>query len=567
MAIFIPNLPEDFNSSYGEMKVYESFRVLDNNYTIFHSWSWIGTGKQILGEADFVVMHPQKGLLVIEVKSGGIEYKNGEWLQTNTRSGFTKRIDPFIQAKKSQFEIIERLRNKLSRYNTPMVCHCVWFTSIVVPDDALLPAEAPRELILDEKSLDIPNQAVDRAFDFWLNKIRFSTNLDSNQARDVKDVLCPYFHVVPRLKTTAADVEQFYIQLTNQQIALLNFLVEQNTAVIHGLAGTGKTVLAIEKAKTLAEQGKSVLFLCYNSFLKDFLRVNNSMPNVVFHNAHSLAYEIMGSYSVSIDEALNEFENYLEDVFEAEDWHYSNIIVDEGQDLDDRLLNRLYEFVKKKKGCFYVFYDKNQYIMKNQIPEWIDNAECRLVLHKNCRNTAEVFKTSCSILGLEDFSHSNDIHGEIPNAVFYDSEKSLSNIIEKFIKNALDGGLLKEDIVILSATSMVKTWVDKQSLFAGCQLSDTSKDDAILFTTIRKFKGLEAKAILLVDVSLSALTNPEVRRLVYVGCSRAKFILNIAIHEDIESHEIGDCLRQINPSRNVPKNKKGIGRLLNVKMQ
>ena len=75
------------------------------------------------------------------------------------------------------------------------------------------------------------------------------------------------------------------------------------------------------------------------------------------------------------------------EVFDEQSWTYSNIIVDEGQDLDDRLLNRLYELVKLKNGCFYVFYDRNQYIMKNQLPQWIEDAECRLVLHKNCRNT------------------------------------------------------------------------------------------------------------------------------------------------------------------------------------
>lgn len=172
-------------------------------------------------------------------------------------------------------------------------------------------------------------------------------------------------------------------------------------------------MLAIEKAKMLAAQGESVLFLCYNSFLRDSLRENNTIPGVVFHNAHSLAYEIMGATDSKIDDVLAEFEEYLEVVFDKENWKYKNVIVDEGQDLDDRLLNRLYDLSKSKKGSFYVFYDKNQFIMKKRQPHWLEDAECRLVLSKNCRNTAEIFKTACSIIGKENLTL-NEIHGEVP---------------------------------------------------------------------------------------------------------------------------------------------------------
>lgn len=42
MATFIPEVkPEDFNNSYGEMKVYEALRSLGNQYTVFYSLSYI----------------------------------------------------------------------------------------------------------------------------------------------------------------------------------------------------------------------------------------------------------------------------------------------------------------------------------------------------------------------------------------------------------------------------------------------------------------------------------------------------------------------------------------------
>lgn len=566
MAVFIPSLPEDFNSSYGEEKVYISLRSLDNNYVVFHSFSWVGINKRTIGEADFVVMHRTKGIMVIEVKSGEIEYKDGTWYQTNMKTKFKKEINPFVQARRSQYEIKDRLLLKYRNYEIPMTCSAVWFTSMEIDQDVLLPLESPREIILDKTSLDFPKRDIDGIFNYWGKKY---SNVPLNQKKfhDMVSFLCPYFHAVPRLRTTIDEAEYFYIQLTNQQIVLLNFLEEQKTAVIHGLAGTGKTVLAVEKAKSLAEQGESVLFLCYNSFLRDDLRENNSIPNVVFHNAHSLAYEMIGDSGNAIDELLSEFEDYLETVFEAENWPYSNIIVDEGQDLNDRLLNRLYELVKEKKGCFYVFYDRNQYIMKNQLPEWIDNSECRLVLSKNCRNTAEIFKTSCSIIGVDESSRINDIHGDIPNAKFYKTENELNDLAKKFIRNLIVEGKLKpEEIVILTATSQEKTWLNTDNIFEGYKISLTPAKDSVLFTTIRKFKGLEAKAVLIIDISVRGLINSEDKRLIYVGSSRAKYFLELAFLEDVEGNEIGDFLRKLNEHRNVPKNKKGFGRLLSLKV-
>lgn len=168
-------------------------------------------------------------------------------------------------------------------------------------------------------------------------------------------------------------------------------------------------------------------------------------------------------------------------------------------------------------------------------------------------------------MGLESVTY-NEIHGEIPSAKFYTTEVEQEKIVNDFIKRVLGEGLDLSDIVILTAKTVETSWISLEKTYAGQTLSCNQEPGKILFTTIRKFKGLEAEAILIVDAQMSALTNPENRRLLYTGTSRAKNLLNIAMLEDINAGEYGDYLRNIAPGRNVPKNKKGLKRLLNVTM-
>ena len=169
MARFIPEIkPEYFNNSYGEKSVYEALRSLNDEYTVFYSLSWVGVdGNQSIGEADFVIFHPMKGIAVIEVKSGEIDFKDGIWTQINTRTQFSKQIDPFGQARKSQFDLFERLRNAKLGFKLPMFCYCAWFPSIALSNDLILPPESPRQIILDINSLTNPEKSINDMFDYW----------------------------------------------------------------------------------------------------------------------------------------------------------------------------------------------------------------------------------------------------------------------------------------------------------------------------------------------------------------------------------------------------------------
>ena len=86
------------------------------------------------------------------------------------------------------------------------------------------------------------------------------------------------------LESVAVDgAHMVFHKLLKEQSAVLNFLDEQRTAVINGAAGTGKTLVAVEKAKRHARRGEKVLFLCFNSQLKDYLSENFADENIEHH--------------------------------------------------------------------------------------------------------------------------------------------------------------------------------------------------------------------------------------------------------------------------------------------
>jgi hypothetical protein len=80
VAIFYPaNPPERSPSS--ELRVRDALRGLDDRWRIFHQVVWQSrrNGREADGEADFVLLHPSGGLLVLEVKGGRVGIEDGDW--------------------------------------------------------------------------------------------------------------------------------------------------------------------------------------------------------------------------------------------------------------------------------------------------------------------------------------------------------------------------------------------------------------------------------------------------------------------------------------------------------
>lgn len=183
--------------------------------------------------------------------------------------------------------------------------------------------------------------------------------------------------------------------------------------------------------------------------------------------------------------------------------------------------------------------------MMHKSTYWLDTyGDCRLVLYKNCRNTAEIARTiGTTVENIKKDVYINDLSGIIPKGSFYKMPKELIAVVSDFVTRMLQDKLKVEDIVILTIDSVKNSMLQNNMHIGSIPISTTPKKGHILFTSVRKFKGLEAKAILLIDIYVDKLDDELHKRLIYVGCSRASTYLQMAFYDNVEISEYENIIK------------------------
>ncbi|MDL2288101.1 NERD domain-containing protein [Oscillospiraceae bacterium OttesenSCG-928-F05] len=552
MAKMIPAHEDDFNNSFGERQVFAALRDgLPDDYTVFHSFRWnrrAESGRIEWGETDFTVFHPAQGFLVIEVKSGGIILEDGRWQyeRTDNHKRYPMK-DPLEQAGRTTYMIKRLAEEALSGGDYCWAEPVVWFPSI--SDRALvsaMPNTYHPEIVFMDWALDHAKQAVDNAYRFYDSARR--TRLSPESEKRVINALAPAFSAVPSLGALYAEQEHDFLRLTAEQNGLLDYLEEQPTAVIQGSAGTGKTLLAVEKARRLSEDGR-VLFLCFNRFLMEELRRKNQGTAIAFYNLPSLMVRETGFSGTPTDDDIT---SYLNQYDAVGNWDYKHIIVDEGQDFDDAHLGILSAIAQLAGGAFYVFYDKNQLVQRRELPEWVRSAECRLVLRRNCRNTHSIATTAGRPIDVAPVLWEKCPQGKTPSFHLAGGKDAVVMKLEALIATYLEAKIPMDQIVVLTAKTEERSLLSGTDRIGKWPLVRSRGETGLLFTTARKFKGLEAAAVIVVDVDATTFGTPEERNLFYVGASRAKDFLDIVADLDAEALQaLGDTLNGGTPIKNA----------------
>lgn len=236
----IPSVMESDNNSWGEKKVFEALKTnLSAEHTVSYSVRWNDRNEKdtvVWGECDFTVFHPQKGILVIEVKSGGIECVNDHWTYIRTDNGERHDMkNPMKQAERSEYRFKD-LRDDVLGIDQKNQDYClvesaVWFPSVSRRDEiGDMPMEFKPELLLLEDALDKTEEYIDKIYEFYHG--RTHTKLSAQHADDLIRAFATHYRAMPSLRSKREEQEDMFDRLTQEQNALLTYLVEQRVAAI-----------------------------------------------------------------------------------------------------------------------------------------------------------------------------------------------------------------------------------------------------------------------------------------------------------------------------------------------
>ena len=117
--------------SPGEYKLYEMFKKFQDsqkkNWLVYHSLEITKHVRQKNGQADFVIVIPEKGVIVVEVKhSSEVKRENGIWylsgLEPSTKS-------PFTQARENSESLRRIVTKEMPSCRNILFTHLVIFTN------------------------------------------------------------------------------------------------------------------------------------------------------------------------------------------------------------------------------------------------------------------------------------------------------------------------------------------------------------------------------------------------------------------------------------------------------
>ena len=550
MAIMYPqHLPISVKSNAEKTLFLRLQESLPDDYTIIWSLSWIikrdtNYGGTRESEIDFVILHPQHGILVLEVKGGGIGYDStsGEWYSINNEGKHIIK-NPFEQAQTGMHVLKRHFTQSVPSLLLKSKCkNCTFGHGVVFPnvDDNSLSFRKlrPEEMILDRNK--IKAEAIENAIEL-LYKLQHNTYAKPLGADAIKEIIKIYadsWYVRPPLIDQFEQEEAQLEILTEEQFDVLRTLRMQNRVAIHGCAGSGKTFLAIEQARRLAMQGKRVLLTCFNRNLADWIQklvdkqahAETSLDNIDVYNVHRFSYKLCSQVGIKLSNDVYSFDTAysegLQKAVKLTDIRYDAIIVDEGQDFSDNFWKPLLALLKSEESSFYIFYDDNQSIY-NRNPRYPIPVDRHFSLPTNCRTTQSIHQAIMKYYN-GDAPRCKGPKGEEVKLIhtYQDHEQSeLANLVEDLTRR---NKIPLENIVVLTPASKQKSRF-KDGLLLGnhlrlsWQVESSSELNKLACCTVASFKGLERSVVILVELEKFGGLDPL--SLIYVAFSRAKLYL------------------------------------------
>jgi hypothetical protein len=521
-----------------EVAVYRKLASrLDDSWWAFYSRPWLGltsTGAEKDGECDFILAHPKLGVLCLEVKGGAVAWypETGQWTSRD-RDGITHNIkDPVEQARSSKHELLKKLKQTSALRNR-------WITArhgVVLPGSV----NPGRDLGMDRPlRLFCFADVYERDFGKWIagrlqddegEERRVELGQDGLEA--LRLLLARPFQLKMSLGPLIRAEDRDIAFLTQQQFHLLDAIGGLPRVLIQGGAGTGKTVLAIHLAQTLAESGLDTLLVCYNRSLAEHMAARTAgNERLSVRSFHQLCLSVLAQCGVEhpVENGRGEGAYFDEDLPIAAEAcasrpgvrKYDAVIVDEGQDFKDFWWLVLDTLLKPDgPGLLRVFADNNQRVYKDASRLTKDLQVAPIALSWNLRNTQAIHEAAYRHYQ-GAFVRCDGPAGEPPQLLEANDRPAILREVVRLVQSLTRQHTISpEEIAILVPD---EAWREEiaplvSAIGLDCKTADDARGQPLIVDTVRRFKGLEALVtIIIVTADLAA--NEE---LAYVALSRAR---------------------------------------------
>ena len=542
MAVLWPRyLSSDIKMSSfrsAEVKVYEKLgEILDDSFSVFYSTPWVGLdeyGRERDGECDFVVIHPDFGMLTIEVKGGEVSYRpdKGQWASKD-RYGVSHIIkDPISQAKKSKYQILQRVK-KSPKWPGHFI-HAA--DGVVLPDASV---DTKTLGINCSKNTFCDTRRFRNNFREWISE-RLCENripkgckpLGEGGVAALQDILAGPLMMRFLLSASLAESDEAFKILEPIQFQILDMIKRVPRALITGAAGTGKTVIAMEEAVRSAENGKRTLLTCYSQPLAiNIGKKLKNYENLTVSGFHSLCIDMASQAGISIRGSNKDHDYYdsklpnalFNSMGKKCSLKWDTVVVDEGQDFHSDCWLAIDACVKKN-GTLRVFMDNNQKIYDKPESGVLDIAAIPLTLSRNLRNTKNIHQASM-------IHYSGDpVVADGPDGREVEwremkTENKVSGTLDLIRWMVQDQEVsLGEIAVICDDTKVLHKFLNEAR---GTTIPFTDAEvmalDEVTVDTVERFKGLERPVVVYITGDSGNLR----RELAYVAFSRARSYLCI----------------------------------------
>ena len=536
---------------------------------------------------DFVVFNPRRGLLVLEVKDwrlDTIHEIDRQSISILTPNGLKRQINPLEQARQYAHEVVDLLKrdpqltlNSGRMQGTllfPWGCGAVLanITRKQFDSTNLNEVIEPHRVICSDEMTETVDAEAFQERLWGMVQIRFaiSTPLSLPQIDRIRWHLFPEIRIAAPTQNGLFDDQEPEIPdlirvLDLQQEQLARSLGEGHR-VIHGVAGSGKTLILGYRAEHLAKIcARPILILCYNRTLAK--RLARTMAGkglgdkVLVHTFHQWCRAQLIAYDAGLPKNNGDSDFYasalVDRIIRAADaqiipaGQYDAVMIDEGHDFQPEWLKLVAQMVNPSTNSLLVMYDDAQAIYGRDKRGNLSfkslgiQAQGRTTILKiNYRNTQEVLELASGIAKelLKPANSDEDgipliapisagRHGPKPLVIKLPNIQAEADYITKHLKEAHKTGTPWSDMAVIyhdyaSVGKPVLATLRKCGVpvtyFSDITFAES--EDTVKFLTMHSCKGLEFPLVAIPGAGQMGVEEgrkEEDTRLLYVAMTRA----------------------------------------------